>query len=122
MNNSLLQLVRVLPDWFFVAAAAAAISALMAGMILAWRRSNRGAGVRLLASVALALLAGATFYQFGRDLISWPPIDAPDPVAGFAQSVGYALDFVRLAYLVGTSVLAAGLLHTLAHARRRQLA
>jgi hypothetical protein len=118
MIHSLLRFARVLPDWFFVAAAVVAVIALAAGMMLACRRSSRGSGLRLVGTVALALTAGAVFYRFAGDLVTLPPIDAADPIAAFAQSVGYALDSVRAACLIGAAVLACGILYTVARSRR----
>lgn len=106
MNYKIHHLIDFIPDWAFQAFAPLVVLIFLTGLALGLRPSARRFAFPLIAASSVTVVVGFAFFYIGASYFMTPPSEnSSDAVQALAQAVGYALQPLRLSYVVSAVAL-----------------
>ena len=106
MNYKIHHLIDFIPDWAFQTFAPLVGLLLFTGLALNLHPRARRFAFPLMAASAVAVIVGFAFFHIGASYFMAPPAEvSSDAVHSLAQAVGYALQPLRLSYVVSAITL-----------------
>lgn len=106
MNNKIHHLIDFIPDWAFQAFAPLVCLLFLIGLALALLSRARRFALPLIAASSVTVIVGIAFFYISASYFVTPPSeDSSDDVHALAQAVGYALQPLRLSYVVSAVAL-----------------
>jgi hypothetical protein len=106
MNYTIHHLIDFIPDWAFQTFAPLVGLLFLTGLSLTLHPGARRFAFLLMAAIAVAVIVGFAFFHIGAAYFMTPPAEvSSDAVHALAQVVGYALQPLRLSYVVSAITL-----------------
>jgi hypothetical protein len=106
MKYTIHHLIDFIPDWAFQIFAPLLGLLFLTGLALAWHPGARRFALPLMAASAVSVIVGFAFFHIGAAYFMAPPAEvSSDAVHALAQAVGYALQPLRLSYVVSAMTL-----------------